>query len=345
MKRGVILSGSLLCLLLCFCVGKERLWKTDFGEEMLSENQSRLQENRDYIVVGFSQIGSESDWRLANTESFKSTFTEENGYYLIFDDAQQKQENQIKAVRNFILQEVDYIVLDPIVETGWDSVLEEAKNAGIPVILSDRRVELEDDSLYTCWVGSDFEAEGRAAGEWLVDYLKRSGRGEEEIYIVTLQGTTGSSAQLGRTNGFAEVLKAQENWTMLELQDADFTQTKGREVMEDFLKNYDCIDVVISENDNMSFGAVDAIKAAGLSSGSYGDMIIISYDATSTALEMMLDGDINMDVECNPLLAPLVDEIIERLERGEAVEKTHYVEEQYFDTAMELESIIEGRAY
>ncbi|MCD7835848.1 MAG: substrate-binding domain-containing protein, partial [Lachnospiraceae bacterium] len=215
----------------------------------------------------------------------------------------------------------------------------------IPVILSDRRVELEDDSLYTCWVGSDFEAEGRAAGEWLVDYLKRSGRGEEEIYIVTLQGTTGSSAQLGRTNGFAEVLKAQENWTMLELQDADFTQTKGREVMEDFLKNYDCIDVVISENDNMSFGAVDAIKVAGLSSGSYGDMIIISYDATSTALEMMLDGDINMDVECNPLLAPLVDEIIERLERGEAVEKTHYVEEQYFDTAMELESIIEGRAY
>ncbi|MCD7835999.1 MAG: LacI family transcriptional regulator, partial [Lachnospiraceae bacterium] len=126
MKRWVILSGSLLCLLLCFCVGKERLWKTDFGEEMLSDNQSRLQENRDYIVVGFSQIGSESDWRLANTESFKSTFTEENGYYLIFDDAQQKQENQIKAVRNFILQEVDYIVLDPIVETGWDSVLEEA---------------------------------------------------------------------------------------------------------------------------------------------------------------------------------------------------------------------------
>ena len=140
----------------------------------------------DLITVGYAQVGAESDWRTANTESFKSTFTEENGYKLIFDDAQQKQENQIKAIRSFIQQEVDYIVVAPVVETGWETVLEEAKEAGIPVILSDRQMQLSDDSLYEAWVGGNFVLEGETCGDWLAEYLEAQGRGEEEINMVTI---------------------------------------------------------------------------------------------------------------------------------------------------------------
>lgn len=299
----------------------------------------------EYVVVGFAQVGSESDWRRANTNSFNETFTEENGYYLLYEDGQQKQENQLKAMRNFILQEVDYIVLDPIVETGWDGVLEEAKDAGIPVILSDRYAETADASLYTCWVGSDFEEEGRRAGEWLAMYLENRGRTREEIRIVTLQGTPGSTAQLGRTEGFGQILEQHGNWTMLDRQSGDFTQAKGEEVMEQFLEDYEDIDVVVCENDNMAFGAVEAIRKAGRTCGPDGDIIVICFDAMEAALEAMMRGEINAAFECNPLLGPEVDEIIQALERGEPVEKTRYVEETYYDTSMDLGTILENRAY
>lgn len=323
-------------------------------------------EDDDYIVVGFSQIGSESDWRNASTESFKNLFTPENGYYLLYEDAQQKQENQLKAVRNFILQEVDYIILDPIVETGWDTVLMEAKDAGIPVILVDRQIVVEDktlsgmpatdadgeqdallegDDLYTCWVGSDFAEEGRRAGEWLAGYLNGQGRQDEEVKIVTLQGTPDSSAQIGRTNGFREIFNTHDNWSMLDYENGEFTQAKGQEVMEGFLAEYKDIDVVISENDNMTFGAVEAIEASGRSCGPNGDIIIISFDAVRAALQFMKDGRINADFECNPLLGPMVSEIIGKLEAGESVEKIQYVEEQYFDTSMDLDKILKERVY
>ena len=298
-----------------------------------------------YIVVGFSQVGSESDWRIGNTESFRSIFTEENGYYLLFEDGQQKQENQLKSIRNFILQEVDYIILDPIVETGWDAVLQEAKDAGIPVILADRSVKVEDEDLYTCWVGSNFHEEGRRAGEWLLDYLEEQGRSEETINIVTLQGTIGSSAQIGRTEGFKSILDTQANWNMMEYQSADFTQAKGKEVMSYFLEKYDDIDVLVSENDNMTFGAVEAIREAGRTCGPDGEIIILSFDSVRAAMEAMLQGEIHVDFECNPILGPKVEEIIRRLEKGEAVEKIQYVEEQYFDTSMDLEKIMETRTY
>ena len=163
----------------------------------------------DTITVGFSQVGAESDWRTANTESMKSTFSEDNGYELIFDDAQQKQENQLTAIRNFIQQEVDYIVLAPVTETGWDTVLQEAKDAGIPVIIVDRMVDVSDDSLYTAWVGSNFKLEGQKAMAWLDAYLEAKGRGDEEINLVDIQGTIGASAQIGRTEGFDEAVEAQ----------------------------------------------------------------------------------------------------------------------------------------
>lgn len=304
-----------------------------------------VQADDDLIVVGYAQVGAESDWRTANTESFKSTFTEENGYKLIFDDAQQKQENQIKAIRSFIQQDVDYIVVAPVVETGWETVLEEAKEAGIPVILSDRMMDVSDDSLYECWVGGNFIKEGEDAGNWLADYLEAAGRGEEDINLVTIQGTIGASAQVGRTEGFGNILKEHENWNMLDMQSGEFTQAKGQEVMESFLKSYDDIDVVVCENDNEAFGAIDAIKAAGKTCGPDGDIIVISFDAVKAAFDAMIAGDLNAAFECNPLHGPRVAEIIQKLEAGEEVEKIQYVDEAYFDTSMDLEAIKAERAY
>ena len=316
----------------------------------------------DLITVGYAQVGAESDWRTANTESFKSTFTEENGYKLIFDDAQQKQENQIKAIRSFIQQDVDYIVVAPVVETGWETVLEEAKEAGIPVILSDRQMQLSDDSLYEAWVGGNFVKEGETCGDWLADYLEKQGRADEEINMVTIQGTIGASAQVGRTEGMDNKLKEHSNWKMLDRQSGEFTQAKGQEVMESFLKSYDDIDVVICENDNEAFGAIDAIEAAGYEvGGEEGQILVMSFDTTNAGLTDTLSGKITLDTECNPLHGPRVQEIIEKLEAGEEVDKQAYVDEEMFaadDTVTSIkvddadyevttitQDIIDGRAY
>lgn len=314
------------------------------AEETTTAKAEEKKDSGDLLVVGFSQVGAESDWRTANTESMKSTFTEANGYTLIFDDAQQKQENQLKAVRNFIQQDVDYIVIAPVTETGWDTVLQEAKDAGIPVIIVDRMIDVSDESLYTAWVGSNFLQEGYDAVAWLDEYLKKNNRGDDDINIVTLQGTIGSSAQIGRTDGVEEKMKDHPKWKMLERQTGEFTQAKGQEVMESFLKTYDDIDVVIAENDNMAFGAIDAIKAAGKTCGPKGDIIIVSFDAVAAAFDSMIAGDMNVSVECNPLHGPRVDEIIKKLEKGESVDKIAYVEEGVYpaDTAAEIKP---NRAY
>lgn len=285
--------------------------------------------DKDLIVVGYAQVGSESDWRVANTESFKSTFTEENGFELIFIDGQQKPENQVKALRNFIQQEVDYIVLAPIIESGWDNVLAEVKEANIPVILSDRMVDVADDSLYVTWVGGDFVKEGENAIDWLNKYLEKEGRSNEEINIVELQGTLGASAEIGRTQGVAKKIAEKPNYHLIAIESGDFIQSKGKEVMESFLAEYDDIDVVIAQNDNMAFGVIEAIKAAGKVPGK--DIIIIAFDAVRAAFEAMIAGELNVSVECNPLHGPRVAEIIRKLEAGQKVEKIQYVAEEVFD--------------
>lgn len=338
---------------------KRKLWIIRIGAVLLSVGcgregqpvkdpsagrQMETEVDENLIAVGFSQVGAESDWRAANTESIQSALTPENGFYLIYEDAQQKQENQLKAIRNFILQEVNYIVLAPIVETGWDAVLEEARDAGIPVILVDRMAQV-DEGLYTCWIGADFEGEGRHAGEWLEQFLEKQDRQDEKINIVTLQGTLNSSAQLGRTRGFAEVMSKHANWNMLEMQDADFTQAKGEEVMEALLQKYRDIDVVVSENDNMAFGAVDAIREAGRSCGPDGEITILSFDAVQAAFDAMIAGDINATFECNPLHGPRLLEILKTLEQGGTVDRVQYMEETYFDTDMDLEAIRMTRSY
>ena len=300
------------------------------------------------ITVGFSQVGAESDWRTANSTSMKETFSEENGYTLIFDDAQQKQENQIKAIRNFIQQEVDYIVLAPVTETGWDTVLKEAKDAGIPVIIVDRMVKVCDESLYTAWVGSNFELEGKKAAAWLKAYLDKTGRGDEQINIVDIQGTIGASAQIGRTKGLEDACKENKNWNLLAEETGEFTQSKGQEVMESLLKKHkDDIDVVYCENDNEAFGAIDAITAAGKTVGTgKDDILVMSFDSTKTGLTDVKDGKIILDTECNPLHGPRVEEIIKALEAGETPEKQQYVDEEIFAAVEDVDSVkVEDQDY
>lgn len=298
----------------------------------------------DMIVVGFSQIGSESVWRTANTASIQAAFTKDKGYFLIFNNARQKQENQIKAIRGFISQRVDYIVFSPVTEDGWDTVLQEAKDAGIPVILVDRKVSVKDESLYTTWIGTNARQEGEKAGRWLEEYLEKEERAEEEINIVVLQGTIGSSAQLGRTMGFDTIADMHENWHILEQESADFTTAKGKEVMGKFLRMYKDIDVVVSQNDDMTFGAIEAMKEKGITTGVNGDVVLISFDAVRDALKMVEDGTINVDVECNPEQGDYVEKVIRMLENGETVEKSYIVDEEVF-TQENVADYLEERTY
>lgn len=296
------------------------------------------------IMVGVSQIGSESVWRTANTVSLQNSFTKENGYFLIFENARQKQENQIKSIRSFISQRVDYIIFSPITENGWETVLQEAKQAKIPVILMDRQVSVKDSSLYTSWVGSDFEKEGRDAGEWLVKNLKETGRQSDPLNIVVLKGTEDSTSVIGRSTGFNSIARQHNNWNILEEVDADFTTTKGKETMTGFLEKYENIDVVVSQNDDMTFGAIEAIEEAGLSTGIEGDITVISFDAVKAALQMVKEGKINVDVECNPDQGPYIERVIRNLEKGSTVQKKYYVPERVF-TQKNVDSVIEERTY
>ena len=334
----VMLTGFLLLGMLSGCGFFQNVMLEEADTQTVSEAEE------DLIVVGFSQLGSESLWRTANSESIQRTLTKENGFFLEFNNARQKQENQIKAIRGFISQRVDYIMFSPVTEDGWETVLQEAKDAGIPVILVDRKTSVEDESLYTAWVGSDMMSEGEKAGLWLEDYLQAIGREKEEINIVVLQGTSGSSAQLGRTAGFDTIAKKHSNWHILKQESADFTTAKGREVMEQFLNKYPKIDVVVSQNDDMTFGVLQAMEEKDITTGVNGDVILISFDAVHEALELVSQGVINVDVECNPEQGEYVMDIIRKLENGEPVEKVNIVEEKVF-TPENVEEYLDTRTY
>lgn len=285
-------------------------------------------QNEDLISVGFSQLGSESIWRTANTNSVRETLTEENGYFLLFDNARQMQDKQIKALRSFISQRVDVIVFCPVRENGWETVLEEAREAGIPVIVLDRAISVSDDSLYTCFVGEDMRQEGVKAGEWLEETLEAQGKEGEEINIVVLQGTEGSSAQLGRSSGFNTIAARHPNWKLTAQNGGDFTEAKGKEVMARFLTEFDNIDVVVAQNDDMAFGAMEALEEAGIEPGR--DVTLISFDGSRKALEYVEAGKINVDIECNPLSGPLLSDVIRKIEAGMQIKKEYYMEEKVF---------------
>ncbi len=277
------------------------------------------------IVLGFSQVGAESEWRTANTESIKSA-AKEAGITLKFSDAQQKQENQIKAIRSFIAQKVDVIAFSPVVESGWENVLREAKAAKIPVVLTDRAVNVKDDSLYVSFMGSDFVEEGRKAGRWLVDKMKdQSGT----VNIVELQGTVGSAPAIDRKKGFEEIIKADPKFKIIRSQTGDFTRAKGKEVMEAFLKaEGKNINVLYAHNDDMAIGAIQAIEEAGLKPAK--DIIIISIDAVKGAFEAMMAGKLNVSVECSPLLGPQLMSAVKDLMAGKPLEKRIVTKEGIF---------------
>src|SRR6266576_598748 len=272
------------------------------------------------ITLGFSQIGAESEWRTANTKSGKEA-AEASGINLKFSDAQQKQENQIKAIRSFIAQKVDVIAFSPVVETGWEPVLREAKAARIPVILSDRNVDVKDDSLWVSFMGSDFVEEGRRAAKWLVAYAPvKDLAAEGDVNIVELQGTVGSAPAIDRKAGFEQVLKDHPNYKITRSQTGDFTRAKGKEVMEAFLKaEGNKINVLYSHNDDMAIGAIQAIEEAGLEPGK--DILIISIDAVKGAFEAMIAGKLNVSVECSPLLGPQLMQAVKDLKAGKTLPK------------------------
>ena len=298
----------------------------------VAEDTQTAYQEPDLITVGFSQVGAESDWRVANTESFRKTMTRNNGVDFMFDDAQQKQEKQIIAIRNFVQQEVDYIVLAPVMETGWDTVLQEANDADIPVIIVDRMVDVEDVSLYKAWIGSDFKREGKIACEWLNKFTIAKGIAPENINIVDIQGTEGATSQIGRTNGLTEAAN-QYGWNILAMESADYAQTKGKEVVANLLKEYDNINVVYCENDNEAMGAIEAIEEAGKKPGTdieNGEILIISFDAAHSGLSQVLAGKIALDVECNPLQGKEVLNVINAIENGEEYNKYTYINESIF---------------
>lgn len=274
----------------------------------------------DNLKVAFSQIGQESDWRTANTDDLKSAIENHEGWTLIYDDAQQKQENQIKALRNFITQDVDYILFTGVVSTGWEEVLAEVNEAEIPLLLIDRMPDCADQIEYVAAFGGDFVEEGYRQVAWAGEYLKTLGRGDEEIAVAIMEGTTGASAQVDRTTGNLKAMEAYPNMKVVGQQSGNFTRAEGQAVMEAWLKSIDKIDVLIAQNDDMALGAVDAIKAAGLVPGK--DIIIVGCDSVKAAFEAIVAGDINCTVECTPLYGQFVVPTIEALENGETFSKT-----------------------
>ena len=269
------------------------------------------------LVMGFSQVGAESEWRTANTVSIKDA-AKKDGVTLKFADAQQKQENQVKALRSFIAQKVDVIAFSPVVESGWDTVLREAKAAKIPVILTDRAVNVTDKSLYVTFIGSDFVEEGRRAGQWLLEHAKKTP--DAQLNIVELQGTVGSAPAIDRKAGFAEVIGKNPNMKIIRSQTGDFTRAKGKEVMEAFLKaEGKKINVLYAHNDDMAIGAIQAIEEAGMKPGK--DIIIISIDGVKGAFEAMIAGKLNVTVECSPLLGPQLMSIARDVVAGKPVPK------------------------
>ena len=270
-------------------------------------------------MLGFSQIGAESEWRTANTTSIQSA-APEAGITLRFSDAQQKQENQIKALRSFIAQRVDVIAFSPVVETGWETVLREAKAAKIPVILTDRAVEVSDNSFYLSLIGSDFVEEGRKAGRWLLENTE--GRRQGDINIVELQGTVGSAPANDRKKGFAEIIAADPRYKIIRSQTGDFTRAKGKEVMEAFLKaEGKQINVLFAHNDDMAIGAIQAIEEAGIKPGT--DITIISIDGVKGAFEAMIAGKLNVTVECSPLLGPQLMAAVKDVVAGKPHPEAH----------------------
>lgn len=287
------------------------------------------------LTVGFAQVGAESGWRTAETESIKSE-AEKRGVNLKFSDAQGKQDGQIKAVKGFIAQGVDAIILAPVVETGWEPVLKEARAAKIPVILVDRGVAVDDDSLYTTLIASDFVNEGRMAGEWLAE--KTAGKAK----IIELQGTPGAAPAIDRKKGFEEVVKSNPGMEIVASQSGNFDRTGGKQVTEALLKTHPEVTAVYAHNDDMALGAIQALEEAGRKPGS--EVVVVSIDGVKGAFEAMAAGKLNCTVQCNPLLGPMAFDAVEKAVKGESMSKKTVVEDKLYEQSM-AEAELPNRKY
>ena len=340
MKKNRIFAALLalvMTLSLAACGGGSA---TDNSGTTTSDGEGEKKEASD-IIVGFAQVGSESEWRTANTDNIKKA-AEDAGITLQFSDAQQKQENQIKAIRSFIASDVDVIAFCPIVQTGWDTVLQEAKDAGIPVVLVDRGVTA-DPSLYVTHICADALKEGTSAFEWIDGYVHDQGKtprgGSDQFQIAILEGTVGSSVAADRLTGFTDAIAASPNaaeYNVVASQTGEYTRAKGKEVMESFLKSDgDKIDILFACNDDMALGAIQAIEAAGLKPGE--DIVIVSIDAAKGAFNAMIEGKMNCAVEHTPNYGDLLMETAVKIVNGEEVPAEIEVQEGIFpaDTAAE----------
>ena len=279
------------------------------------------------VVVGFSQLGSESGWRIGNTVSMEQA-AKAKGFGLMMDNANQRQDKQIAAIRSFISYRVDVIVFSPIVETGWDNVLTEAKSAGIPVILMDRMIDTRDDTLYAAYIGADFLAEGRRAGEYLIEKADRLGA--THMNIVEITGTEDSTPMRDRQTGFMQAIEGDGRFEVIERVSGDFLRSKGAECMRELLEKYgaDGIDVVFSHNDEMTLGALDVLEAAGVKAGQ--DIILISVDGQQEAVDALREGRINCIAECTPHLGDEVMALVDELTSGREIPKLIHPEETVF---------------
>ncbi|MCL2490970.1 MAG: ABC transporter substrate-binding protein [Propionibacteriaceae bacterium] len=278
------------------------------------------------ITVGFAQVGAESGWRTANTQSYKDYFVEANGFKLVFADANQDPDKQKQDVRDLIAQGVEVIDLAPVTDSGWEPVLQEAKDAGIPVVISDRQLSVSED-LYLTYFGGNMYAEGQRVTDFLKTYM--ADNNITTANIVHLQGTIGSTAQIGRSQALTEAAAA-NGWNIVYEQTGEFTQAKGQEVMESFLQQNKDFNIIYSENDDMTYGAIAALQAAGKDPKSY---VIVSFDGNKSAVQMVVDGTIKAIGQCNPLLGPQVGDLIKKSMNGEAIPKITYSQEVLIDSS------------
>lgn len=284
------------------------------------------------ILLGYSQLGSESQWRIGCSADIQAA-AERADVRLMFDNAEQKQEKQISAIRSFIAYQVDVIALSPIVEDGWDHVLAEARAAGIPVLLVDRTIVTADESLYAGYIGGDFTEEGRRAARFLMEKTKD----RDSVRIVEITGTVDSAPMRKRSLGFAEVLRDDPKYQVLSSVSGDFLRSKGKERMRELLQQYSDIDVLYSHNDDMTMGAVEVMEENGIEPGK--DIIIITVDGSQQAIDLLKAGKVNCVVECSPRMGDGVMRLAKKLAAGESIPRDTYNDETVFSEFDDVNAI------
>ncbi len=310
-KAGLVLCG--LLVLAFFCAAETLVQGDTQGD----------------IILGFVQVSAEGTWRMTNTKSIKKA-AEEAGIHLIFREGENNYSNQIKEMRELIAMGVDVLAFSPSQVDVWDSVLEEARDAGIPVIVLDRAINVTDSSLYLTHIGSDMIEEGRRAARWLLAYMKTRKREQDEIRVAILEGVQGSTPAVHRNQGFLEILDQYPQYKIVQSEPANYIFSKGEEVMSKFLHLEDGkIDVVFAHNDEMALGAIEAIKKFGKQPGT--DIVVIGVDAIKKALEAIMKGEMNCSVECSPLLGPQLMEAVRDVVKGRPVPKRVVTVEYDYD--------------